>query len=212
MARTTAAPSRVGGRSDHPTKTLLIDTTVELLDHHSPEHLTADMVLERSGASRSSLYHHFEDFADLQEHALIRRFASAVDESVADLRAAMEAATSLADLRRLLDVVSGRIQDPSRAERRAQRFLVVAEALRSERFRATFGREQQRLTEAQIELFTAAQARGWLRTDFDPHAAAVLIQAFTLGRVIDDVSATHVDPRQWTALISSLIERLFVAS
>lgn len=205
------AVAKTARRGDHPTKTLLVDTTVTLLDTLAPEQLTADMVLEKSGVSRSSLYHHFEDFADLQEHALIRRFAAAVDESIEQLRGAMETANDLSDLRRLLDVVSGRIQDASRAHRRAQRFLVVAEAIRSARFRRTFGREQQRLTMAQADLFREGQARGWLRDDFDPHAAAVLVQAFTLGRVVDDVSAEPVDAAAWTALISSLIERLFVA-
>lgn len=203
--------ARARQRPMHRTKVVLLDTTVRLLETLPVEKVTADLVLAESGVSRGSLYHHFEDLADLHEHAMARRFGVIVDSSIEQLRVVLETARSTNDVRTLLAVVNERIHDPERARVRAERFLVVAEAVRSERFRATFGREQQRLTAAQAEMFRDAQQRGWFRSDFDPTAAAVLIQAFTLGRVVDDVSAEPVDPAAWTSLINDLIARLFLA-
>lgn len=198
-------------RPMHRTKATLIDTTVRLLEQMPLEKITADLVLAESGISRGSLYHHFEDLADLHEHALARRFGAIVDASIVQVREVLETATSTRDIRKVVGAVNERIHDPQRARLRADRFLVVAEAVRSERFRATFGREQERLTLAQAEMFRAAQERGWFRSDFDPTAAAVLVQAFTLGRVVDDVSSNPVDPEAWTSLINDLIVRLFLA-
>lgn len=202
---------RAAQRPMHRTKVALIDTVMRLLEQMPLERITADLVLEESGISRGSLYHHFEDLADLHEHALARRFGAIVDASIAQLREVLEKATSRNDVRQLIGAVNQRIHDPERARIRGERFLVVAEAVRSERFRVTFGKEQRRLTEAQADLFREAQERGWFRSDFDPMAAAVLVQAFTLGRVVDDVSAAPVDPAAWTGLINDLITRLFLA-
>jgi AcrR family transcriptional regulator len=195
----------------HRTKVTLIDTVMRLLENMPLDKITADLVLDESGISRGSLYHHFEDLADLHEHALARQFGAIVDASIEQLRAVVDTATTSDDVRRLMASLNDRIQSPERARVRGDRLLVVAEALRSERFRVTFGKEQQRLTDAQADLFRTMQARGLFRNDFDPAAAAVLSQAFTLGRVVDDVSEHPVDPAAWTALINDLISRLFLA-
>jgi AcrR family transcriptional regulator len=195
----------------HPTKVALIDTVMRLLEHMPLDKITADLVLDESGISRGSLYHHFEDLADLHEHALARRFGAIVDASIEQLRAVADTATTSDEVRQLMAALNERIQSPDRARVRGDRLLVVAEAVRGERFRVTFGKEQQRLTDAQADLFRTMQARGLFRNDFDPAAAAVLSQAFTLGRVVDDVSEHPVDPAAWTALINDLISRLFLA-
>jgi AcrR family transcriptional regulator len=184
---------------------------MRLLENMPLDKITADLVLDESGISRGSLYHHFEDLADLHEHALARRFGAIVDASIEQLRAVVDTATTSDEVRQLMASLNERIQSPDRARVRGDRLLVVAEAVRSERFRVTFGKEQQRLTDAQADLFRTMQVRGLFRNDFDPAAAAVLSQAFTLGRVVDDVSAHPVDPAAWTALINDLISRLFLA-
>ncbi|MBU6265011.1 MAG: TetR/AcrR family transcriptional regulator, partial [Actinomycetales bacterium] len=69
-------------KSSHPTRDRLIETMAELLDGSDPEHITADQVLTASGVSKGSLYHHFEDFEDLLEAALISRFGVNVDATI----------------------------------------------------------------------------------------------------------------------------------
>jgi len=41
----------------HPTKALLVETVVELLENTKPADIQADKVLEISGISKGSLYH-----------------------------------------------------------------------------------------------------------------------------------------------------------
>jgi AcrR family transcriptional regulator len=66
----------------HPTKSALINTTVELLSSKHPGEIAVDEILELSGISKGSLYHHFEDLAELLETAQVERYAIWVDRSI----------------------------------------------------------------------------------------------------------------------------------
>ena len=39
-----------------------------------------------------------------------------------------------------------------------------------------------------------------------PHAIAVFLQAYSLGRSVDDVSAVHVDNAQWQRVVAAAID------
>jgi hypothetical protein len=54
----------------HPTATLLLDTTVGLLETVPVDELTIAMVLERSGP----LHHHYDDISDLVEQTVMRTY------------------------------------------------------------------------------------------------------------------------------------------
>lgn len=59
----------------HPTKIRLIETTAELLENQFPQDIQVDEILEKSGISKGSLYHHFEDLGELLEAAQVSRYA-----------------------------------------------------------------------------------------------------------------------------------------
>ena len=69
--------------------------------------------------------------------------------------------------------------------------------------------EQQRLTTALMEQIAQAQKNGWVNKEIDPQAGAVLIQAYTLGKIVDDLSQTPMSPESWNQLITRLAERVF---
>ncbi len=68
-----------------------------------------------------------------------------------------------------------------------------------------------RLTNAFREIFTDAQRKGWLAPDIDPHAAAVMIQAYTFGRLIDDITDDRMSHDAWIALIDRVVRLVFAA-
>ena len=193
----------------HRTKTLLIDTTVRLIDDRGAGALQVEEVLAASGVSRGSLYHHFEDFYELIEVATAQRFSASVDRSIAAIARLLDSATSreecFAGLRQITEQTQARDLEGVRFER--ARALGMAGS--NDRFRRILGIQEQRVTDALAELFRQAQSRGWMNTEFDPHAAAVLIQAYTLGRIVDDISVNQMDQEAWVDLIMALIERVF---
>jgi AcrR family transcriptional regulator len=206
------ARRRKAEREAHPTRELLLATTVELLDAFAPEEITSEQVLAESGVSRGSLYHHFEDFGALVAAAQVARFADFVDESIATLTGALTTATDLDAFLEGVQRVTEATQAPERAVQRMERIGAIAAAGSDERMRRMLGAEQARLTDALTDLIREAQERGLYRRDFDARACAVLIQAYTLGRIVDDIVEESVDPAAWNELIMQVITRVLVAS
>jgi AcrR family transcriptional regulator len=193
----------------HPTRERLLLTTVELMDSENPEKVGVEMVLERSGISKGSLYHHFEDFPALIEAALVYRFHHVVDTSIALIANTVASATSreefFADMQKITAITHSREMTAIRFERAR----ALGHAGTSDRFKEALGIEQQRLTYAFADLVREAQNQGWITPDIDPMATAVFIQAYTIGKIIDEVTPEPADDQEWLKLINRMIERTF---
>ena len=200
--------SETKGRNHHPTKEKLIEVTVEMLGSQFDE-VSTEMILEASGVSSGSVYHHFEDIDDLIETAYVRRFSRFVDLSIGMIRGELAKASSREEMIDTMKAVTRATQPRDLAPIRFERARIVAMAERNERFRAKLEVEQDRLTDALAEIFAGLQANGWLRPEFDPRVGAVMIQAYTLGKVVDDVSSRPMDEVAWHALIDDLLVLIF---
>ncbi len=195
MARTTS----------HPTRERLIDTMISLLDQKAPENINVDEVLSVSGISKGSLYHHFEDFSDLLEVAYLRRFAAFVDSSSESIAEVVATSTSREEMLTGLRGITRRTQAPDLASLRLERLRCIGLAGGNERFRVRIAVEQQRLTDALADLVREAQLKGWFRSDFSPNVVAVFVQAYTLGRVLDEISESPIDNDEWVAFIDHMV-------
>ena len=196
----------------HPTKALLISTTVELLDTKLPDEIAVDEILEKSGISKGSLYHHFEDLGELLEVAQVERYAAWVDRSVSAIVAMLAKVKSREDLVQGLKMITRFTQDPAYSKTRFQRARAIAAAEHNPRFRARLAEEQTRLTEALIDLIEEARNKGLYAKDFDAHAGAVLVQAYTLGMIVDDFADRKMDPEEWYKLIDMVVEKVFLVN
>jgi AcrR family transcriptional regulator len=196
--------------SIHPTKAKLIEATTKLLKTVDRAYLTSDMILEESGISKGSLYHHFEDLDELIEAALIQRYARWVDASIELMTQLLTSAASSDDIYSGLTGITRRTQsDEFRAERQ-NRIDVLSRAGSSKRFAKLLGDEQQRLTDALTDLIREAQERGFYTKEVDARAIAVFIQAYTVGKIVDDFNENKVDPEEWVNLINLVIKTVFI--
>lgn len=196
-------------KGEHPTRAMFIDLAVAELEDHLPEEVTIGSILAASGLTKGALYHHFTDFAELIEAALVVRFTRYVDENIAALTAMAESVNSREEVLAAMAAVTAQTQDPGRKSIRFARAHVLTLASRNPRLADSLAAEQLRMTDALADLISVAQQRGWFNTDFDPRAGAVLIQAYTLGRIVDDITTEPVDSAAWEQLIGRLIERVF---
>ncbi|MGI9136184.1 MAG: TetR/AcrR family transcriptional regulator [Candidatus Nanopelagicales bacterium] len=196
-------------KSMHPTRERLLLTTVELMDSENPEKVGVEMVLEKSGISKGSLYHHFEDFPSLIEAALVYRFHHVVDSSIALIANTVATATTREEFFTDMEKVTAITHSREMTAIRFERARALGHAGTSERFKEALGVEQQRLTHAFADLVREAQSQGWVTSDIDPMAAAVFIQAYTIGKLIDEVTAEPVDEQEWLKLIHRMVERTF---
>ena len=78
------------------------------------------------------------------------------------------------------------------------------------RFAKQLAEIQQHLTDALTDLIREAQEQGYYRKDIDPQAIAVFIQAYTMGKIIDDFSPNPVDPEKYVDLVNTIIKKVFI--
>jgi len=192
---------------EHPTRARLLEATLELLEQQSPDELQVDTILKSSGVSKGSLYHHFEDGRALIDEALLRKFSSGVDEHagiIAQILGSADTQLEAALAFRLLTI------DSQRSDLRDRRSSRMAKILRAERdpaFAEKLSLEQKRLNDAFSAQILRMQEKGWFRDDFDPTAGALLIQSYTLGRRLGQITADIVTEDAWNTIIFRIIEQ-----
>ena len=192
----------------HATRQTLVDATVRLLDKVTFEEINAAMVLEATGISKSSLYHFFEDFSDLLEQALLVRFQVTVRNSAQVIKDIINASGTQDELFTALIGVTRATQARENAAVRFERARILARSEKNERFRKALGEVQQQLTDSLTEAFQMAQDRGFLNTNFEARTGAVFIQAYTLGRGVDDITTTQMNDADWEHLIEKIMRQV----
>jgi AcrR family transcriptional regulator len=191
----------------HPTKNALIEATRELLKTNARKDISSEQILNKSGISKGSLYHHFEDLEELLEAAILLRYTEWVDASIESITQVLQAAKSPDDVYKSLVEVTQQTQDPKRRSDRIYRAEVIGAAASSPRLAKNLGTEQQRLTDALADLVRETQAKGFFHQEIDPHVLAVFIQAYTFGKVVDDFSDSPMKPENWNALINDFLKK-----
>ncbi len=189
----------------HPTKTRLIETTAELLESQFPQDIQVDEILEKSGISKGSLYHHFEDLGELLESAQVHRYAAWVDRSIGLIVPVLSSAKNREDVIEGLRVLTKYTQS---AEYRATRFYrarTLANSETSERFKVALGAEQVRLTAALEDLVAEAKNKGLFREHLDNRVIAIFIQSYTLGKIVDDIVPEPVAQENWDNFILEML-------
>jgi AcrR family transcriptional regulator len=186
------------------TRQNLIQATSELMDLHAVEDISASMVLERAGASKSSMYHFFEDFSDLLEETYLVRFGETVRVSIVVIEKIIAKSTTKEEFFVALDRLTASTQARENASLRFRRARKLGRAEKHEKFRKSLGELQQQLTDSLTLAFETAQEKGFLNKDFEARTGAVFIQAYTLGRIVDDVTTTHMNDADWEKLIGRI--------
>jgi AcrR family transcriptional regulator len=186
------------------TRQNLIQATSELMDLHAIEDISASMVLELADASKSSMYHFFEDFADLLEQTYIVRFGENVAISIRVIEKIIANSTTKEEFFVALDRLTASTQDRGIASIRFSRARELARSERHEKFRKSLGELQQQLTDSLTLAFETAQEKGFLNKNFEARTGAVFIQAYTLGRIVDDITTTHMNDADWERLIGRI--------
>jgi AcrR family transcriptional regulator len=174
------------------------------MDLHAIEDISAAMVLERAGASKSSMYHFFEDFSDLLEQTYIVRFGETVAISIRVIEKIIARSTTKEEFFVALDRLTASTQDRGIASIRFSRARELARSERHEKFRKSLGELQQQLTDSLTLAFETAQEKGFLNKSIEARTGAVFIQAYTLGRIVDDITTTHMNDADWEKLIGRI--------
>lgn len=194
----------------HPTKKLLVETVVDLLDSKKPTEILAEEVLEISGVSKGSMYHHFEDLQELVETAQLIRYSKWIDASIQFMTTYVLGATNREDFIDSLRKLTELTQATDRKGARAERALALAACFENPRMAKAMGLETQRHTDALADIIHEVQNRGLVREDVDSKAVALFIQSYTLGKMVNDYNPTPVSDDVWINLITDMAIRTYV--
>lgn len=192
----------------HPTAQQLMDTVSEMLGGDRAHHILVDDVIIESGVSRSSIYHHFGDFQGLIEATLLLRFSVNVDADAKAMASVAENATSKEDYWDRIRKLSAATQTAERAPVRAERARIIALAATNQRFGKALAIQQDRLTDAMAGSISIAQKKGWVTNNLDSRAIALFLQAYSLGRAVDDVAGKPIDNKKWQQVVDVIISSL----
>jgi hypothetical protein len=141
--------------------------------------------------------------------ALVESFAALVDMSLVKFSQIIDNATGRDDMLAELAKVTQATQKKSLKAIRFQRARLIVFSEDNPRLAAALSAEQQRLTDAITDLIREAQNRGWMFEGVDARSAAVLIQAYTLGMIVDDIVERQMTQDDWSVLIHRLIRQVF---
>ena len=192
----------------HPTRALIIRSTTQIMKEKSAGEVHIDDVLAATGLTRGALYHHFKNVDDLVESALLATYAEGVGANIAYVRETLDSATTPEEFRNgVLQANTAYAKNERLRDVRKLRAHAMAASAGSPTLARALADEQQRLTDEYVTVITEAKRRGWVRSEVDPLALAVFIQAYSFGVIVDDLSHSHVDTDEWARLIAGFFEK-----
>jgi len=189
----------------HPTKARLIETTAGLLENQFPQDIQVDEILEKSGISKGSLYHHFHDLGELLEAAQVAKYAAWVDRSIGMIVPVLSGAKTRDDIVEGLRILTKYTQSSEYQRTRFYRARTLANSETSERFTIALGIEQDRLTAALEDLVAEAKNKGLFRAELDNRVVAVFIQSYTLGKIVNDIVPEPLAQEKWDDFIVNML-------
>ena len=190
---------------EHATHRALIDCGVELAKEFGMYGYTVEQLLTKSGISKGSLYHHFEDFVDIVECVQVRIFTEYVEIDIAAIKRALDAATDRQKFFELISLITRTAVQPQRTESRLQRARIISATEGRERFAARIGEEQKLLNDQMTQVISVGQERGWIVPYLDAHALAIFVQGYAFGLLLNDVAAEKIVSEDWVAVIEMIM-------
>lgn len=183
----------------------LLDACQHLLETLPPSQITTARLLKEAGVARATLYHHFESAEALLQSTLVDVFVRRAAQNIALMKQAVARSRTREEFIAALRHVTELSQAPAQRRDRLDRVRLVAHTENSPAFQAAMARAQEQLTETLVWVARTGQRRGWVRKDLAPRPIAVFVQAYTLGRIVDDVGERRMRPAEWTQLINVLV-------
>jgi AcrR family transcriptional regulator len=197
---------------EHATHRALIDCGVELAKEFGMYGFTVEQLLTKSGISKGSLYHHFEDFVDLVECVQVRIFTEYVELDISAIQRALDAATDRDKFVNLISLITRTALQPQRSTSRIQRARIISATQGRERFATRIGHEQKLLNDQMKRVISVGQERGWIPPHFDAQALALFVQGYAFGLILNDVTEERVGAEEMAVVIDSVIANLLIGS
>lgn len=190
---------------DHPTRIRLIEITAKLLDQFHPDDIKVSMILRESLISKGSLYYHFIDVRELFEAAEVHRYVEGVNRAIDVFEQNLMKANSISEMIDRIKANTEWTQQPDRKEKRFDRIRILGRSYNNPRLLSALSNAQTEATKRITMIIDTAKERGFFKPQVDSKVFATFIQAYTLGKVVDDISANPTSQREWNDFINGIV-------
>lgn len=201
--KTTAAVQSPG----QSTRETLLDVTVGLIDARGEWGVKLEDVLEQSGASASSVYHHFGNLRGLVEEAQVRRFMEARYFDVVHFRDGVASVSTRAELRALLDSYLRGLIAESRRSGRARRLSALASSQHNPEMRARLSGVERESLDDIVAGLGDLQERGLIGPDVDTVAVAAVASGMLFSRSLTELIGDATLQDRWDETVVRIVMR-----
>lgn len=208
----------VGGRPadghdrSRNTRERVLEVVLELLESGGEAAVRVDVVRDRSGVSIGSIYHHFDDRDGLIVAGQVRRFARYAEAEIAALSDIVRSASGVDEFRRAVRLLTQQTSSDLRTAERWARLAVLGSTIGRAGLHEEIRILQTRLTDEFQAHVAQGQARGFFRSDLDARAIAQFVEAYSLGRALNDIDERPVADADWERVVWAALDGLFVAA
>lgn len=163
-------------------------------------------VLDGSGVSRATLYNHFGDVDTLIEAALVATFAQETDLYRARVAGIVANAPDGSAFKETLRTLLNDFSHLPAAVRLRRTHTIALSATRPQ-LAASITVIQDQITQTWADTIREAQVRGFVRSELDPHATAVMVLSISIGRIVDDAASNKIGDERWASAYFDIMER-----
>lgn len=202
-------PQPVQARAES-TVTAVIEATIRVIEAGGEASVRIDDILNETGISKGSLYHHFGGREGLIAAARVTQFSRFVAEDAKNIR---DTLTKTSTLHEFIAATSALVQLGNEVEReqaRLNRLSVIASSYGRPELRESLALQQHMHTETIADAVRYGQEMGWLRSDVDARALAVFVQGYNLARVLLDIDTEPVSTADWEQVVRVALGSFFV--
>jgi hypothetical protein len=124
----------------------------------------------------------------------------------------LDSATSKTDFIENLKMITRETQSDKNSKNRMERARLIGQAGANERLRKKVGIEQKRLNDDLYLLIQNAIDKGFFSKKLDAKAAALFIQAYSLGSILNEIAQNPLAKEEWNAHIDYVLAMAFIAN
>ncbi len=195
-----------------PVIQMVLDETCRRLIDEDESLIRIPDICTATGVNYGSVYHHFGSREGLIDAAYHKMFLDYAEHDIEILRNITEGSETIEEFIAGMSGLAGTFSHgEQRKRRRALRIRIVAASLTRPELYEKISATQDRVTEGLMRLVEHGQSRGWLRSDLTSRSVAVMVQANLVGRILDDISGTPVQPSEWEPLMIALFGALLAS-
>jgi len=208
MAKIPGKNATLSAAKPSSTREALLAAAIAELTARPETEFRVENILAATGASFSSLYHHFGSREGLIIQAQIAVFRSPIAQDIVPFTAAAGQASNAADLKAVLTVAIAAASRADNTQARAAQLAILSAANSRPALAEAIAKEQSEVTAQIAETFDGLRERGLIAPQVDTTLIGQFLQATILGQSVLDIGAGPLNLKAYQDLLLKTLQAL----